>query len=360
MRMALILLALAPVFAAAQEEGHWINLFDGETTYGFSQLGDVPWAVESGALVGANGSGGMLATTSQFTNFELTAKIRLKAECTSGLVVRSPLSGHPTENGAAVIWLTEAKDSKSPWHDITVRAAGNKLEATLDGKKVDGFASSNAKGYIGVLYHHNGDAKVEVSEMKLRPLGLSPIFDGKSLTNWNILPDHKSVFTVVDGAINIKNGNGQIETSALYKDFLMQTDIFSNGEHLNSGVFFRGPVGVFWKGYESQVRNQWIGDDRTKPVDFGTGGNYGNLPARKVVSSDKEWFQKTIVCDGNHMATWINGYLASDFLDTRPVNKQDNAKEGYVTGPGTMHLQGHDPTTDLSYKNIGVQVYPAD
>ncbi len=197
-----------------------------------------------------------------------------------------------------------------------------------------------------------------MSEAKLKPLNLKPIFNGEDLTGWNVIPGHKSEFSVIDGALNIKNGNGQIETADVYKDFVLQLDIFSNGDHLNSGVFYRTPVGVFWKGYEVQVRNQWQGDDRTKPVDFGTGGNYGNQPARMVVSSDREWWHETIVVEGNHTAVWVNGYQVSDFTDTRPVSKDAQGKAGYVAEPGTINLQGHDPTTDLSFKNINIQEYP--
>ncbi len=342
--------------AGAADEGHWINLFDGETTFGWTSIGDAKWSVKDKVLTGESGTGGMIATTSRFQDFELTAKIRVKAECSTGLAVRAGLDGHPAENGSGVIWISEAKGSKSPWHEISVKAQGNKLEATVDGKSQE-ISSTNARGYVALLYHHNGGAVVELSEAKLRPLGGESIFNGKDLQGWNIIPERKSVFSVVDGALNIKNGNGQIETAKTWKDFTLQLDIFSNGEHLNSGVFYRGPVGEFWKGYESQVRNQWEGDDRTKPVDFGTGGNYGNQASRKVVSSDKEWFQKTIVTDGNHTSVWINGYQASDFYDTRPVNNQGNGKVGYVPGPGTIHLQGHDPTTDLSFKNIVLQSY---
>ncbi len=139
---------------------------------------------------------------------------------------------------------------------------------------------------------------------------------------------------------------------------MLQLAIISNGDHLNSGVFFRGPKGVWWKGYESQIRNQFGRGDRTRPVDFGTGGNYGNQAARKVVSSDHEWFTKTIVANGNHTAIWIDGYQVSDYLDTRPASRNSDGKNGYVGPAGTIHLQGHDPTTDLSFKNIYVQEYP--
>ena len=338
------------------DEGQWINLFDSETTYGWRNIGDVNWTVDNGVLQSAGGTGGMLHTTSQFSDFELTAKIKVNKGSSTGIVFRASTTGHPTENGSSIVWIKEASNGKGDWHDIHVVAKGGKVTATLDGgSNRNVVTGTNERGYIGILYHHNGGAKVEVSEVKLRPLALTPIFNGENLDGWNILPDHRSKFAVIDGALNIQDGNGQIETADVYKDFVLQLDIFSNGTHLNSGVFFRGPVGKFWKGYESQVRNQWSSDDRTKPVDFGTGGNYGNQSARKVVSSDKEWFSKTIVVDGNHASVWINGYQVSDFTDTRMTNRGYNAKEGYVGEAGTIHLQGHDPTTNLSFKNINLQ-----
>lgn len=350
--------AAAEAATSASAAGGWINLFDGETLYGWTQFGDVPWRVADKAIVGESGAGGWLATTTQFMNFELTAKVRIKAGTSAGLVVRAGLEGHPSENGTTVIPLSEPEKTEPPFREIHVLADGPKVTVTLDGKPVEVAAGSRAKGYIGIQYHHTG-GKVEVQEMKLRPLGLKPLFNAKDLNGWNIIPGKKSVFSVVDGALNIKNGNGQIETAGTYKDFFLQLDVFSNGDKLNSGIFFHSPPNVFWKGYESQVRNDWQGEDRTKPNDFGTGGNYGNQPARKVVSSDRKWWQQTIVVDGNHAACWVDGYLVSDFTDTRPVSPESQGKAGYVPGPGTINLQGHDPTTDLSFKNIGIQEYPA-
>ena len=70
----------------------------------------------------------------------------------------------------------------------------------------------------------------------------------------------------------------------------------------------RANAGAFWSGYECQIRNQWQGDDRTKAVDYGTAGLYNRQPARKVVSSDREWFTLTVVAHGYHIAIWNNGY----------------------------------------------------
>lgn len=354
--------AAMPLTATAADvaEGNWINLFDGETLFGWTEFGDVDWEAEEGVLEAEEGNGGWIATTSQFKDFELTAEVKMEGPGSMGLAVRAGLEGHADENGGATIYFGDEKND-GEWHTIHVKALGASIEASIDGNPVE-VSASRDKGYIIIQYHRyhrfrSHEFELEVRNVKLRPLGLKPIFNGENLDGWNILPDKASKFSVVDNAINIKDGNGQIETAGQYKDFVLQLDIISNGEKLNSGVFFRGPVGVFWKGYESQVRNDWKGDDRSAPNDFGTGGNYGNQETRKVVSTDHEWFQKTIVVDGNHASVWINGYLVSDFYDSRQASPESDGKNGYVPGPGTIHLQGHDPTTDLSFKNINIQEY---
>lgn len=356
--LTLLLVVYVAAPAVGQQSGQWIYLFDEGSLFGWAKLGDANWQVDDKALVCASGSGGMLATTSEFQDFELTLEVRLKEDCTSGIAFRTPLDGHPSENGGSVLWIEEPKGSGSPWHTIQIVAQGDSVSATLDGKPAELRQGANRVGHIALLYDRNNNTRLAARKVQLRPLGMASLFNGKNLDGWNIIPGHASKFAVKDGAINITNGNGQIETAGTYKNFLLQLDIISNGEHLNSGVFFRTPPGVFWKGYESQVRNQWARDDRAKPVDYGTGGIYGDQPARLVVPSDHEWFTKTIVITGNHMAVWINGYQVSDFLDTRPVSRNADGKAGYVPDAGTINLQGHDPTTDLSFKNIAIQSYP--
>jgi len=240
---------------------------------------------------------------------------------------------------------------------VRVVAQGPEVMAEVDGEEVKIEPGSRNRGHIAFQYHHRGE-RVEIKDVKLRPLGMKPIFNGVDLTGWEIIPGHDSVFTVSEGVLNIRNGNGQIETEEVYKDFVLQLAIISNGEHLNSGVFFRGPKGEFWRGYEAQIRNQWKDGDRSKPVDYGTGGIYGNVPARKVVSRDGAWFVLTIVCHGNHMAVWVDGFQVSDFIDTRPVSTEGDGKAGFVPAAGAFSLQGHDPSTDLSFKDIRVLVYP--
>ena len=74
--------------------------------------------------------------------------------------------------------------------------------------------------------------------------------------------------------------------------------------------------------------------------------------ARKVVSDDFTWFTKTLVVSGDHMAVWVNGYPVTDWTDTRPSH--DNPRNGLRLAKGTLIIQGHDPTTDLSFRNIRI------
>ncbi len=345
--------------AAAVEEGVWINLFDGETLYGWTVFGDGNWAVEEGRIVVSDGDSGFIATTSQFKDYELEATMRVTGEGTAGVAIRTPLSGYTQHEGGDVIYLDAAEDNVA-FSEIKIRAVGDTVEATVNDHPVE-MSVTNAQGHITFQMHtyhrdrHN--PKIEIESVRLRPLVMRSLFNGENLDGWNIIPGRDSEFSVIDGALNIKDGNGQIETAEVFQDFVLQIDCISHGEHLNSGVFFRGPVGVFWRGYEAQIRNQWMRDDRTRPVDYGTGGVYGVNEARKVVSSDHEWFNMTVVCVGNHMAVWVNDYQVADFVDTRPIARGADGKNAFVPDAGTIHLQGHDPATDLSFKNIHIQEY---
>ena len=67
-------------------------------------------------------------------------------------------------------------------------------------------------------------------------------------------------------------------------------------------------------------------------------------------------FTKTIVAHGNHLAVWVNGYQVSDFTDRRKVGP--NARENCKLDAGIISIQGHDPTTDLSFRNLKVAPLP--
>jgi hypothetical protein len=59
-----------------------------------------------------------------------------------------------------------------------------------------------------------------------------------------------------------------------------------------------------------------------------------------------------VVARGRHMATFVNGVQVVDWTDNRPANV--NARNGYREKAGAISIQGHDPTTDLSFRNLRI------
>ena len=372
----------SPAFGAntltrAEIDDGWILLFDGETTFGWAPRGDAKWTVTDGELSTEPGSGaGMLATTTEFADLELKADFWIDAQANSGVFLRAPTQGDITALNAYEVNIYDAHTnwptgsinevgrakgspkSTGQWNTYHLTARGADLVVRLNEAAVlEAKDNKHARGVVA-LQQYNGQGTVKFRNIRLKPLGLKSIFNGKDLTGWREIPDRKSVYSVTpESYLNVKNGNGDLQTETAYGDFIFQLDIISNGQHLNSGVFFRAQPGQFWSGYESQIRNQWQDNDRTKPVDFGTGGIYNRQPARRVISTDHQWFTKTIVAHGPHMSVWIDGIQVSDFTDTR--SPSNNARQGYRAEPGVISLQGHDPTTDLSFRNLRVTELPA-
>jgi len=88
----------------------------------------------------------------------------------------------------------------------------------------------------------------------------------------------------------------------------------------------------------------------SQPMDWGTGAIFRRWKALVVAADDETWFHKTIVAQGPHMAVWVNGMQVSDWTDERATN--ENARDGLRVKPGTIMIQGHDPTTNLSFRNL--------
>ena len=130
-------------------------------------------------------------------------------------------------------------------------------------------------------------------------------------------------------------------------------EAITNGDKLNSGIFFRAMPGTEKapsNGYEFQIQSGFKNGDRTQPDDHGTGAIFKRASARRVISSDRKWFTAMLVADGPHITTWIDGVQVVDWTDERPAH--ENPREGLRLEAGHFSLQGHDPTTDLAFRNL--------
>lgn len=353
----------------------WLLLFDGETLFGWAPASKADWSVADGVISVSSGEKGLLNTTSQFGDFVFKAEFRSPPETNSGIFLRTvpqPMNPaadcyelniagkaiSPFPTGSFVARQKAAGEHESTgWQTFEVTAHGGEFTVKLDDQVVLSYTDPRPlrRGCIGLQFN---SGKVEFRNIKLKPLGLASIFNGKDLAGWKSYPDMKSVFSVTpEGVLNVKNGKGQLETEDRYADFVLQLEVISNGKGLNSGIFFRSIPGETMQGYECQINNGFKEGDRTQPLDHGTGGIQWRQAARKVVANDFEWFHLTLTAAGDHMAAWVNGYAVSDFTDTRPADP--NPRKGLRREAGTLILQGHDPTTDLSFRNIEAAELPA-
>ncbi|WP_161602288.1 3-keto-disaccharide hydrolase [Tautonia marina] len=342
----------------------WIQLFDGETTFGWQVRAENPAeavSVVEGALVVRGPA--VVRTTTEFgpSTIRFACRYAGKGDALMALI-------RPEARPAALVTLDAVGETEpETWdrYELTADDEGiaGKME-TRDGELL--AAGEFQEKYLvagpvrqAVGFRVGEGAVLMLRDVELKPEATTPIFNGKDLSGWKVLDGGESVYSVTEaGELNVKNGRGDIQTEGQYDDFILQLDIFSNGEHLNSGIFFRALPGQFWSGYESQIRNEYEGDDRTKPVDYGTGAIYRRVAARKVVADDFEWFTKTLIAHGNHFAVWVNGYQVTDWFDDR--EPADNGRNGFKAAPGVISIQGHDPTTDLSFRNLRIAELPRD
>ena len=355
----------------------WIQLFDGQSLFGWKKGTDVNWRVEEGAIVADAGEVGVLTTTTQFSDYVLHLEFAAEADTNSGLFLHTPprpvdpkvdcyeVNIAPPDNPfptGSVVGYWKRQVSPPPgvrWRTYTVKVLGDRLEVALDGEPMTRLPAnvklhSLRRGHIGLQFNHG---RIAFRNIRLRPLGLVPLFNGKDLTGWNTDRAEKSRFEIADsGELQVLDGRGQIETRRAFGDFVLQLECYVNGQNLNSGIFFRCIPGDFMMGYESQIHNGFVDNDPDQPADCGTGGFFRRQNARRIVAKDFAWFAKTLIVDGPHMAAWINGYQVSDWTDTRAPH--ENPRKGLRVAPGTLAIQGHDPTTDLRFRNLRIVELP--
>lgn len=360
-------------------EDGWVRLFDGRTLFGWKASTDANWTVKDGVLSADTGEAGLLCTTTRFADYELRCDFKLADKGNSGIFLRTPMK--PTDPGVDCYELNMCDEHPSGfltgslvkrakpetpvvsgggWHSYHVRVEGPKIVVQMDGKPVLDYTDAADKplttGHVGLQFR---EGKIEFRNVYLKPLGTQPLFDGESLKGWREVPGGESKFAVKDGTIHVTGGRGFLETEKTAGNFVLQFEAITNGDKLNSGVFFRAMEGTEKapsNGYEFQIQSGFKNGDRTVPDDHGTGAIFRRVSARRVISNDRQWFTAMLVADGSHFTTWIDGVQVVDWTDDRKPN--DNPREGQRLAPGHFSLQGHDKTTDLAFRNIRLAEAP--
>ncbi|MCA9080151.1 MAG: DUF1080 domain-containing protein [Planctomycetaceae bacterium] len=363
-----------------EKDGGWITLFDGHSLFGWtSNAAAVNWHVTDGAITASEGPRGLLLTSVPFADFEFTCEFQLEAGGNSGVFLRTIpqpakvdqdcyelniVDAHPdgylTGSLVGRARTAEPITGSGDWKTCRVVAEGRRFQVFLGGEQVldftddtDGFRPA---GHIGL---QRNEGAVSFRNLRLRPLGMHDLFNGTDLTGWRIVPGSKSEFAVEDGTIHVTNGAGFLETEPTFGNFIFQAASQTHAAELNSGYFFRAMPGTAEapsNGYEAQIHNGFDGD-RHHPNNAGTGAIFRRVEARYVVPNDNEWFTTTLIANGPRIAVWVDGYQVVDWEDTR--KSDENPRKGQRLAAGHISLQGHDPTTDISFKSLRAVELPA-
>ena len=184
----------------------------------------------------------------------------------------------------------------------------------------------------------------------------TPLFDGRSLDGWKV-NENAATFSVQNGEIVVRGVRSHLFYDGpafghKFTNFEFKADVLTK-PGANSGVYFHTEFqGPGWpaKGYEVQVNNSHVDPSRT-------GGLYAVADNLTAVAPDDQWFTLGIKVEGKHVVTTVNGKVVADYTEEPNPPRQGM----YVTrllGSGTFAIQGHDPGSEVHYKNILVKPLP--
>ncbi|HMH21310.1 MAG TPA: DUF1080 domain-containing protein [Puia sp.] len=183
--------------------------------------------------------------------------------------------------------------------------------------------------------------------------GWISLFDGKSLDGWKV-GDNAETFSVQDGTIAVHGKTAHLfyvggVKGHHFKNFEFKADVKTE-PGANSGIYIHSEFqqgGWPSKGYEVQVNNSHTDWRRT-------GSLYAIEDVKEVYVKDDEWYTEAVTVQGKRIVIKINDKTVVDY--TEPENVQrPKGSEGRVLSSGTFALQGHDPKSQVYFRNIMVK-----
>ncbi|MBN1363052.1 MAG: DUF1080 domain-containing protein [Sedimentisphaerales bacterium] len=195
-----------------------------------------------------------------------------------------------------------------------------------------------------------------------RAAGWHDLFNGENLDGWKKATESPETFSVQDGEI-VAHGErchlfyvGPVH-DANFTNFEFKADVLTKPGS-NSGIYFHTayqPTGWPSQGYECQV-NQTYQPDPKK-----TGGLYNivNIDAKDNPAKDNEWYTQEIIVHGKHIVvnivTGIDGPRPTVHKVVDYTEPDELGRRQPRLSSGTFALQGHDPGSEVHFKNIKVR-----
>jgi len=366
------------VFAAfgyllAEEKAEWKPLFDGKTLDGWEvKSGFAKYHVEDGTIVGTTVEGSpntFLCTQKMYGDFELEFEVKVDPTLNSGVQIRShayekdttiqvsaagrkkerihqagrvygyqvEISSEKTGASGGIydearqgIWLYDVSKDQitskafkdNQWNKFRVVCIGDSIKTWVNAVPCADLRDPvDQTGFIGLQVHSfkgKQPAQVRWRNIRIKELGQhvwKPLFDGKSLNGWHIIPGGK--WEVRDGVIegsNVKTDkrHGLLVSDKRYGDFVVRLSF--KAVKGNSGLYFRadkveGSVGV--NGFQAEI-------DEAKDVGglYETGGRAWVVqPSAEDVAKwfkPQDWNQMAVSAHGRRIVVHVNGQKTAE------------------------------------------------
>lgn len=191
---------------------------------------------------------------------------------------------------------------------------------------------------------------LHLTAAELEP-GFVSLMDGKTFNGWKMAEENQSTWKIEDGAF-VAYGerchlfyDGDLQP---FKNFHLKVDVMTTPGS-NGGIYFHTKYQARdWPraGFETQVNNthsDWI---KTTSL-------YGLLNIAQSPAKDNVWWTQEIIVENNSVTLKVDGKTV--FQYNEPPGAQPGKPFERKIGEGTFALQGHDPKSQIRYKNIRVK-----
>jgi hypothetical protein len=180
------------------------------------------------------------------------------------------------------------------------------------------------------------------------------LFDGHSLKGWKV-GENAGTFSVKDGQIVVHGPTAHLfydgdYKNHVFKNFELKVDVMTF-PGANSGIYFHTQYqdgGWPKTGFEVQVNNSHTDWKRT-------GSLYDVVNIREVYVKDMEWFTEYIKVEGKKVTVKINDKTVVNYAEPGDFKPAPGQMDHFLSS-GTFALQGHDPNSEVHFKNIRVKV----
>jgi Domain of Unknown Function (DUF1080) len=186
--------------------------------------------------------------------------------------------------------------------------------------------------------------------------GWIPLFDGRTLDGWRA-SENPQTFRVENGVIVVHGPRAHLFYDGPvgghdFRNFEWKADVLTFPQ-ANSGMYFHTEfqqTGWPAKGYEVQVNNS--GSDPRR-----TGSLYAVDDVNEAPARDGEWFTQHVIVEGKRVRVLVDGRQVVDYTEPTGAERPTDMA-GRQLSSGTVALQGHDPESQVHYRNIMIRLLP--